>query len=1546
MMRTHDRYSTLVTLGKYVLLLLLLYLVGEGMVSSWTGASPMKWAVTLITATFFILLILGLGTRRASIDMALGISFLLPLLLLLLSTHLYGTASEKGYTLLGQPAYIIIDILFALIIAVLLGTLFFKLEIHRFIKIPLTAILLYCLGGLIQAMIQREGIEGAFGGLGFFSRLPYFTRPMFILMFIVLPLLTAALGLFIIKRMLAKSPPSSMSFFLFITLVIMLVLGFTSFLQSCYPDVTLVEKDFNGRAGRQNVLSQWQGGQVIAFSSQVDTTGYGACNLNDGKTGFQSEGTGWSSKAGAPFPHEITFAVAGEKSQKVDRIVVYNADPSKKQGIREFEILSALPTQEFRSLGRFTAKNSRNAQSFVVKPGEIKLLKIRILSNWGDPGMTSADELETWGPAEHGLTPRIPSGNMIAGEEGSHVLVTRDANDVISGEDCLIRSDEGGNFSVPDKLPREIIISCARGEAGLINRLLISCPPGKEGLKDFEVFISAEGPSGPWRRAGRYTRSRGEGEMMITFKPALASHVKVRVKSIHPGRGAQISRIKAFQPPLRKAGGGTHVKPGLLGFYYNGLTFRDFCGERIDPALSFNWSTAQPIEGVRGKKFFIHWKGFLRVPDDGLYELSIKAADGFSMSLDGRTALENWKSRPDRGNAFMVALSHGFHPLDLSYFNAESDACLQMSWRKVGSGQTLKAVPREAFFHDPAGRDSWLSRTPRSAAQSGIDWLSPNAIAWQRSQRCYGCHVQTQALMGFSISRKNSYRVTPESISTLESFLVMGIERDGTLNFLSANNMTSLQFIAMALAYCNETTGIPNDGNLKKLADQLLTRQDQNGSFPMDHLEPPIDQGTLMSTTNSLLAIRKVHEKTGERRYKDALDRGIEWERNAPRESTQDLVFQLIGLASLDPEGSRDIIRRYARDLYALQHDDGGWAEIPGKESNSYAAGQALYALKVSGASVADQRFMKGVNYLMGSQQVFGSWPSQNSTSRRPSDYAPTMWAVIGLAGSFEEFLVSIESPREQESFSSISPREEKIVAKTFNFSSQETRNVRFSIDGKPLGTVIAPPFTITWKPSDYRPGSHRITLTGETTGGLTSHDEREILVTGRLALEITAPASGEICTGTVTLASKVQNDTGSPTKKVEYFVDQKMVGTAVTAPFSLEWKTGTVSPGDHLLRAVAENEKNDRAFAEKSFITGQGLKIELESPQEGALLDATVACECRIKNLTGSPVKSVRYFMGKKSLGSSASWPYGIQSDCSPLADGSYVLKALVETESGETAEDTRRVEICHPFNVTFYATVTAPGGRYMVNLGAPDFAVSENDNPQKDIKVTKTTEETPVTVAMLLDGSGSMAGATKDVVSAAETFLTLLSPKDRACVLFFDDRVNVISPFTKDRAALARAISHLGACGGTALYDSIYDASAMMKDSKGRKALILLTDGVDENGPGTAPGSSHSFADGLKAAKESECIIYSIGLGRGVDEKVLRNLSESTGGRLYLRPGARDLKETYGQIAEELRCQYVISYYSSSKKKDGSWRRVTITTPGKHCTVHTKEGYYAPKY
>ncbi|MDQ7822852.1 MAG: VWA domain-containing protein [Candidatus Eremiobacteraeota bacterium] len=1537
--RKTDAGEVLLTLLWWALIAALFYLIGESVYRSFLGHHSFRWPLGLLSVAYLLLFAASLFTvkaMRAEARLFLTAAFFLALMLI--STLLYGTESHEGFMVQGRPVSFVIQILYGIIIT---GSVILVLSrpLHGALKILVTLAALYGLAGIVEAVVRNYGIETVLAGAGFSRVLPFYLKPLCFAFLVYVPLVVVALFVAIGIRLARRTTPAPALFFLALSLLAAALIGIAAFAVSSHPEIKAVE----GRAvkGRVNLLSSWQGGEVVSFSSQRDRSAWAAANLNDGRIASHDEEGGWSSTPGAPFPHEIVMALPPGEGAPIDELTLYNGG-SSSAAVKDFEVFGQVsPSKEWTKLGKFKADKSGQPQVFPLKPVKVTLLKVVISSNHGDGGATTLYEIEAAGRAVP-LASDPAGRNLMAEEEGAQAVPP--ASEGFEGYGNLIKGEQGGNLTINEKtpLPCEVILGFARGASAPVGTVLVTFPREAPGVKDFELS-TAESPRGPFRKAGRYTKPADADEMKCSFSPRVARYVKLRVLATHGGKPAAIARVKAFSPPVAVKAVEPSPGGGLAASYYNGYCYKDLAAERIDSTVDFTWASA-PCQGLTTSRFAVVWRGYLTVPADGLYEVAFKADDGFRLTLDGVAVMENWDSRSLAfWNKKWLSLAKGAHPVTIAYCNREYPAGITMAWRRPGEA-SLVPVPEKAF--SCAAGAAQKSRSPREAAQDGILWLEPQAARWQNKEQCYGCHVQTQALMGFAIAKKNEYTVSSASMAALEGFLLSGIKPDGGLSFPHSDNVTAAQFLAMALACHRTCLGMPYEEPLVRVSGWLLGRQDASGSFPCDRPEAPIQQGSVMATTNALLALSGAYESTGDRRYRDGLERGVQWLRAAKIETTQDAVFQVIGLAALDREESRRALKNSVLHLYSLQKPDGGWSEVPGLGSNGYATGQALYALKSAGASIADERFSRGVEYLLGTQQVFGSWASMNSQSKRPSDYAPTMWAVIGLAGSFEKFIVNLKVPAEGERFKPGAPPSH-VEAAVFNETGSPVKEVQFFLDGKSLGKAAASPYTAPWSPGALAPGPHTLKVTGLTAGGHSSSDEAEVSLVGKLAIAIETPKASETLAGRVVITSTVANETGSPLKEVEYFLDGSSLGHTVTPPFAMEKDLRAVPPGRHVLRAVATTAEGEVAFAEQDNPVEKALVAEITSPGEGALLDEELALRSLVKNLTASPVEHVEYSCKGMPLGSSKAPPYEVKSDSRKLPDGPYLLRALAVTEAGDTAEAVRNIEISHRFPVTFYATVVDEKGKPITNLASSDFSLFEAGKAERDLVVTRTTEETALSVVILLDGSGSMKGSTDEVKKAARLFITLLSPKDRAALIFFSDRVTVTAPFTREHGELEKAVSKLSAEGGTALYDSIYKASMLLAAQKDdRKAIILLTDGVDENGPGTAPGSMHTFSESLACAKEKGTIIYPIGIGSGIDTQVLSRLAAATGGRPFFQHSARELGEAYRQIAHELRCQYAISYFPLNRKKDGTWRPVKITTPGKGFTVHTKEGYYAPRY
>lgn len=269
----------------------------------------------------------------------------------------------------------------------------------------------------------------------------------------------------------------------------------------------------------------------------------------------------------------------------------------------------------------------------------------------------------------------------------------------------------------------------------------------------------------------------------------------------------------------------------------------------------------------------------------------------------------------------------------------------------------------------------------------------------------------------------------------------------------------------------------------------------------------------------------------------------------------------------------------------------------------------------------------------------------------------------------------------------------------------------------------------------------------------------------------------------------------------------------------------------------------------------------------------------------------------------------------------------------------------------VSLNVTVTDPTtGKYVTDLAQDDFAVFE-DGAKQTLSFFSHTA-TPISLSLLLDTSASMEERMGIAQEAAIGLTKQLHRDDEAEVLDFDSQVRVLSPFTRDPAALEKAIRATSASGSTSLYNAVYIALKDLKKDRAassadirRQAIVLLSDGDDTS-------SLVDFDSVLDLAKRSEVTIYSIGLRQGEiaqrefheAEYVLRTLSEQTGGRVFFPTDARELPKIYQTIWDEMSNQYSMAYSSTNPKRDGAWRHIQVRVKRPEVVARTKEGYYGP--
>lgn len=286
-----------------------------------------------------------------------------------------------------------------------------------------------------------------------------------------------------------------------------------------------------------------------------------------------------------------------------------------------------------------------------------------------------------------------------------------------------------------------------------------------------------------------------------------------------------------------------------------------------------------------------------------------------------------------------------------------------------------------------------------------------------------------------------------------------------------------------------------------------------------------------------------------------------------------------------------------------------------------------------------------------------------------------------------------------------------------------------------------------------------------------------------------------------------------------------------------------------------------------------------------------------------------------------------------------SWIIRAVATHVEGPTVSDaiiTRKANISgieRVNRVILWATVTDKDDNLITGLSKEDFTVTEDGIEQEIIDFYP--EDRPITLAILLDTSGSMREEMDNVHEAAGAFVETLRADDSALVVDFDDRVFLIQDLTSDHDALQEAITSTSANGSTALYDALHAGYRKISTIKGRKAFVLLSDGDDT-------ASQFGYDRVLQEAKANNIIIYGIGLGGG-DKRVLKDFPETTGGRAFFVKKAAELGDAYERIALELRRQYYITYSTTNEEWDGRWVKVKVDINVPKLKVRARRGYFA---
>lgn len=309
-------------------------------------------------------------------------------------------------------------------------------------------------------------------------------------------------------------------------------------------------------------------------------------------------------------------------------------------------------------------------------------------------------------------------------------------------------------------------------------------------------------------------------------------------------------------------------------------------------------------------------------------------------------------------------------------------------------------------------------------------------------------------------------------------------------------------------------------------------------------------------------------------------------------------------------------------------------------------------------------------------------------------------------------------------------------------------------------------------------------------------------------------------------------------------------------------------------------------------------------------------------------------------------------------------VLKSATTTIEAEPEIEENDVVRVSTNLITVPAEVMDRSGRYVGSLRRDDFRVFEN-GVEQELAYFASVEQ-PFTVALLLDVSGSTQFQLQAIRTAANTFIKRLRPNDRLLLISFDGKISVLTEAVTLTELRQKKLRLDALNDGTLLYDTVgFALNERLAAIHGRKAIVLLTDGVDGG------SKKFSYKRNIRDAEEANVVIYTVRYNTlpqlperlsqihnpkarahvharmikeyGVGENFLHALAEKTGGRLYNADNLSDVPQAFAAITEELGRQYSLGYYPKGNVKVGEKRDIKVKTRSPGLVVRARESYTA---
>jgi Ca-activated chloride channel homolog len=318
------------------------------------------------------------------------------------------------------------------------------------------------------------------------------------------------------------------------------------------------------------------------------------------------------------------------------------------------------------------------------------------------------------------------------------------------------------------------------------------------------------------------------------------------------------------------------------------------------------------------------------------------------------------------------------------------------------------------------------------------------------------------------------------------------------------------------------------------------------------------------------------------------------------------------------------------------------------------------------------------------------------------------------------------------------------------------------------------------------------------------------------------------------------------------------------------------------------------------------------------------------------------------------------IRSHRTPMLIGAVSLVAIWATQAADRANDEPRVSLqprvrvstrsdirVHSNLVLIPVSVTDPKNHPVMGLASDNFRAFEGKAEQKVLQLS--SDDAPLSVGIVFDTSGSMAGKLAKAREAVAEFLKSANSGDEFFLVNFNNTAKLVVPFTTNADEIQTRLTSANSKGKTALLDAVYLSLHYLKRAKNpRKALLVISDGGDND-------SRYSESETRKMVKETDVWIYAIGIyPRGLQAfpeeerggpKLLTDIAEESGGRHFAVHNTSELPEAAAKIGLELRNQYILAYSPTQIEADGRYRRVQVKmVEQRDLHLSWRPGYYAP--